>query len=590
MGKFTKPRGKPVLIIGAALSLALLGVTNANAGGGTAKPPAPAPAPPPTNVPNTPPPNFTAGTVGLHQFDMTGFMQTASGPDGSLCPGVPSKDWGGTLKINGISITVPCNSIVQMPASAVTFTELTKAPGLTLAAGGTPSYEAHVVGNIVNGSYIAGLVYVSQQASNTGDGVITSINYSTGTLMVGSAVGSPGADQVAVRLNDPNGRFGLKNSEKEAAGAPSQDPRFQVDDQNPTIHAATGYPMCVPRTDPTSTDDSLCPQNNRPKVVVNATDGRGNCRGFAEAGIVPLPKSGELPGPALGQAYCSAFVTGDPAALTNATAQRPFKADGTAPDARQQAPFEVGDYIHYSGTLSSDNAGGQYVSAHTVEANVGIFTQPTKGPSYLAIGEFGVGSADPNAVAVNGAAQETQNRIFLEAETTDVLSPVDIYMVDRLNAPGGTKYPGLTTGQDYQRWITPYAMTGEGATDPIGGGITTQSAGAQPQRIRLRATKAPIGMLTSPSRYMRVVNRNLCLPSTINTKAADGTECVNKAVAANGLSTGQYEAPVFSYIFPENVAPGASIVPNDFWNFDFLNQGEGGAATGNVGPLTTSPW
>ena len=36
-----------------------------------------------------------------------------------------------------------------------------------------------------------------------------------------------------------------------------------------------------------------------------------------------------------------------------------------------------------------------YISAHTVEANLGIYTQPGTQPSYLAIGEFGVGTADP---------------------------------------------------------------------------------------------------------------------------------------------------------------------------------------------------
>ena len=48
----------------------------------------------------------------------------------------------------------------------------------------------------------------------------------------------------------------------------------------------------------------------------------------------------------------------------------------------------------------------------------------------MAIGEFGVGTADPAATAANGAAQETQDRIFLESETTDVKTPVDIYYLD----------------------------------------------------------------------------------------------------------------------------------------------------------------
>src|SRR3954462_14128375 len=123
-------------------------------------------------------------------------------------------------------------------------------------------------------------------------------------------------------------------------------------------------------------------------------------------------------------------------------------------------------------------ASGDYVSAHTIEANVGIYTQPGTQPSYLAIGEFGVGSADPSATAVNGAAQETQDRIFLQAETTDVVVPVDIYLVDSDPAPGKK-----TTG-----WVPPNAMTGEtnlpnlSNGTSLSGGISTQFTGAQPQR------------------------------------------------------------------------------------------------------------
>ena len=41
-----------------------------------------------------------------------------------------------------------------------------------------------------------------------------------------------------VQINDPFGRFWR---------AQSPDARFSVDDQNPTIHSGTGYPVCVPR-------------------------------------------------------------------------------------------------------------------------------------------------------------------------------------------------------------------------------------------------------------------------------------------------------------------------------------------------------
>jgi hypothetical protein len=255
-------------------------------------------------------------------------------------------------------------------------------------------------------------------------------------------------------------------------------------------------------------------------------------------------------------------------------------------DPAQQAPFEVGDVISFSGTLMKARRGlPDFISAHTIEANVGIYTQPGTQPSYIAIGEFGVGTADPSATAASGVAQETQNRIFLEASTTDVKTPVDIYVMDI----------DRDTGAVRNRWVTPFEMTGENQLGDPSGGITTQNAGPQPQRARIRATKAPVGLLSQPSRTIRVVQRSLCAPQA----QADQTKldaCLGNApVVANGLQAGQYVAPVFEFIFPENVKPGDPIVPNDFWHLPFLRFGEGAAvpqtAVGpSVGALDPAPW
>jgi hypothetical protein len=259
-------------------------------------------------------------------------------------------------------------------------------------------------------------------------------------------------------------------------------------------------------------------------------------------------------------------------------------AIATEADARQQAPFEVGDFITYSGTLFKDAGGNTYISAHTIEANVGIYTQPGTQPSYLAIGEFGVGTADPLATAVNGAAQETQDRIFLEASTTDVKTPVDIYYMDVNPATGALR----------NRWVTPFEMTGE--CDPaltlaascygVSGGITTQNTGPQPQRARIRATKAPTGLLSQPTRNLRVMARSLCSPTFTADQALLDACIKNAPVVANGLVAGQYAAPVFEYIFPENVKPGDPTVPYDFWHLPFLRNGEGP----DVAPLLPAPW
>src|SRR4029078_7466448 len=142
------------------------------------------------------------------------------------------------------------------------------------------------------------------------------------------------------------------------------------------------------------------------------------------------------------------------------------------------------------------------VSANTIAPNLATYAQPGTQPAYVAIGEFGVGSADPSATAVSGGAQATGDRIFLESETTDVKTPVDIYMMD----------VNKDTGAITNRWITPYEMTGENQAGIPSGGITTQYTGPQPQRARIRATKAPTGLLSQPTRTVRVVPRTLCQP------------------------------------------------------------------------------
>lgn len=540
------------------VALALLGLgifaTAAQARGGTAKPPPGAIAP--FVTPTLPDPAFSVNPGLIHGFDVTGFIQDATAnATNAGCPNEsdPSR-FGGTVKLNNQVVTIPCNLVVQMPANTFTWADFVHGgPNLALGSG-YPSFEISVQGNVVDGKWIAGLAFVSQQSLNSGAGVIRSIDYALAELHVDT--GDP-AHPATVKINDPLGRFGR---------ARTPDARFSVDDVNPTIHAATGYPMCIPRVDldPTvalnNSDDPLCPQANRPKP---------SCRNFSTAGVVP-PTSGELtPAPA-GQVYCSQFVMPAPGAATG-------------PDARQQAPFEAGDYIQYSGTLINDPSGA-YVSAHTIEANVGIYTQPTTQPAYMAIGDFGVGTADPNATAVNGAGQETQDRIFLESETTDVKTPVDIYMQDVDPASGKLR----------NRWVTPYEMTGENQTGVPSGGITTQNTGPQPQRARIRATKAPAGLLSQPSRTIRVAQRSLCMPAGPTGQTALDDCFKNAPTFANGLVAGEYVAPVFEFIFPENVRPGDVIVPNDMWHLGFLRFGEGSttppAGGPSVGALTPAPW
>jgi len=546
-------------------------------GGGTAKPPVGAAAP--IAEPTLSTPTFSVAPTGIHGFTDIGFLQQAT-VSGAECPGTPASNYGGTAVINNVTITVPCNMTVQMPANTFTWADFVNAsPSLALDGGPYPSFELRVVGNIVgssptNGRHIAALMYFSQQSLNAGSGYITSIDYADGSFTVDPGSGSA---PVRVQLNDPKitDPADPANGTGRFSAGQSPDPRLSVDQTNPTVTGATGYPMCIPRTDPKSADDPLCPQRNRPLVA-------SGCRNFAQAGI-PLPKSGELPAPPAGQVYCSAFVMPDPASLS-----------GSDPDARQQMPFEVGDNVTFAGSLFKDAAGGTYISAHTVRANVGAFTQPGTQPSYLSIEGSLIGSADPQLTAVTGVTQEPRDRLVVEADTTDIESAVDVYLPDIDPQSGAVR----------SRWVTPQAMTSE-FNFFVGGGITTQFNGPQPQRARLRANKAPAGLLSNPGRTIRVSDRDACQPSdpqghnfgtpdyaTNPSRPGDVDACFQQLpLVANGLKAGMYTAPMFNFVFPENVEPGDPVVPFDLWHLGFLRYGEGpNPITPATGPLQPTPW
>jgi hypothetical protein len=580
-------------------------------GAGIQGPPNPGTGTPPalaTPAPVIPPIIFSTNPANIHGFDVTGFIQDATvwttGGATSACPALPQKQQGGSLKVNGLTITIPCNVTLQMPAATFTWSDmfnsfttgvgvapgnlkLTAARG-TVTASSFPSTEISVTGNIVNGVHIAGLVLVSQQSLNGAVGYVVGLDGANGVLLVGSSLTDP--NPVRVQINDPTGRYSIGKS---------PDDRFSVDPDNPTIKSSSGYPMCIPRDGA----DKKCPARNRPLVNVFAVN--GGCRNIFDAGVT-LPTGRDLAPPVAGQIYCSSFVMQDPATVPDPTLINPPVATHH-PTSFAQVPFVVGDFVTYAGTLFRGQGrfaggvlGSDFISAHTVEANVGVFTQPGTLPAYVAIGGFIVGADAP--ATFNGIPQEAQNKLILEANTTDVTSIADIYLMD-ISLANGTTIAN--------RWVTPANMTGGvGAAGSNGtlidGGLTTQFTGPQPGRIRIAAGKATPGILASPTRYLRVALRSLCDPANINSTVrvstpvqantfanpfppqggANTVQCLDRAIAANGLKTGQYLAPAFEFIFPENVTAGDPPVPYNFWALDFLVSGEGPG----TGQLIPRPW
>ena len=529
------------------------GVGGGGAGGAFAPAPLLAPAPVPA------------------QFDITGFIQEATlDSAGTICQASDPRLAGGTLRINDTVVIVPCNTVLQMPAATLAWQELfSLAPrdiGLPLDANGIPSqtglaltdsvtmplatrysngrlpsYEAHVQGNIVDGRYIAGLIFLSQQNLNLGQGTITAIDYHNGELQIASI--GPNPSSARVKINDPLGRFGLTHGAPGSSAAliePTYDQRFSVDAESPTVHAATGYPMCIPRSDPNvDGDDPLCPQANRPRSP--------------DCASLPTPFPAFALPPA-GQ-FCSSFVMPPPAR----GACTPAPGISCPPDATQQAPFVVGDFIDFQGTLKFDSK-GPYISAHTIVAHVGIYTSPGTMPAYAAIEMELQGTA---ALPIANLPQESTSKIKIEGYSTDPTNLVDIYAVD----------------------IDPLT----GATSDRLLGIANPSG--PPVVGRFRFIPAA-GAFLPPPREFRVVSRTMCGDPSQPCRMPSAAQTY-----ANGLIAGQYHAPNFEFIFPENTILGTAVVPANLQDFAFLFCGSGplttptaGATPPLVGQLDPAPW
>ncbi|HEY6908410.1 MAG TPA: hypothetical protein VI356_03505 [Myxococcales bacterium] len=498
---------------------------------------------------------------GSSQFDVTGFIQAATLD--STCQADPH--CGGTITVNGHLITVPKEIVVMFPANALTWQEtFAQAPApYGLAAAGGPSsgmamadlptplsqYEAHVVGNRVVGGpagadlYIAALIFVSQQSLNSGAGFISFIDYALGEMRVGGVLndlncaqgGTPATNPLCsgarVRINDPVGRYGR---------VMSPDVRFTVDADNPTIMSGTGYPMCFPRTDPAVSDDPLCPQAQRPVVS---------------------------PGPPV--QFAGTVNTNDP---TNPGLV------GVPPDALKQVPFEVGDYITFAGTLVTDNASqptagplpangtaGTYIAAHTIVSNIAVYTYPGTDPAYIMTDTALIGTG---GLTVLGAG-EAVIRTRFEGMSTDPSRLVHLYGIDT-NA-----LTGATTDRDY----------GTIGVDP---GAPT---GAVKGRWRFRPPCLAFGTVpTKPDKQCVMNQAGTFLPVTREMRSVIEGAWVpgQTTTAANGIIYGQYHAPIFEYIFPENI-PGTAIVPNNFNTIPFLTDG-GYTTAGGTLVHQLNPW
>ncbi|KAK8061378.1 hypothetical protein PG994_007744 [Apiospora phragmitis] len=179
-------------------------------------------------------------------FDLDGTIEGATTSDDTLF------NSGGTISVNGFTVTTPKNLQVGFPASWVPWKDFVNA----WKDGKFTGFEVLVVGNFVNGGGpIAAQVYVSSLITQGSSGFISQVNFD-GTMKI--------ANGPTIRINDPNAVY---------SGGYTESPFMTADDQNPSISSFSGFPMCVPR----SANDPLCPASNRP-VLAGTNSKQGTLR------------------------------------------------------------------------------------------------------------------------------------------------------------------------------------------------------------------------------------------------------------------------------------------------------------------------
>jgi hypothetical protein len=448
-----------------------------------------------------------------------------------------------TIVIHGVTIDIPANLIVQMPATYLTPSDIVQLnplnpgveSGLAKKDAKPPlvSFEATAVGNIIADKHIAGLVYISQGFLTVGAGYITSIGVGRSDEMTvgGDPTAAPAATDVKVRLNDPSGRFGIKTI---------WDPRFTADTGNPTIHAETGYPMCLPR----NAADAECPQANRPKA---------------------------------NGAYLTSFVMGTKTLPPTPAGAPSVPPCGSTCDPKLQAPFEVGDYITFSGIYQEDSPGATFIAAHTILAAIGIYTDPGVDPAYLSLEGSLVGTRGVTITNPSLPPQETQDRFKLEGRTTDPSRSVDAYALD-VNTTTGAK--------TYRFLFTPTKVNGPRGRFRF---IIGKAAGILFAGTAVMGATRELAIHVHSSSELPVTH----LTGTTVVEPAPPTSPPPPGTVANGLIANQYVAPVGEYIFPESLVPGLVALPNNFECLAFLQLGSGPLTTAsNVGPPVgrLSPW
>jgi hypothetical protein len=590
-----------------------------------------------------------ASTTPVTQFAIGGYIE-----DFKLTPPRGNPVLGGaTMTVNGKNIIIPDNTIAVMPASQLTVYDIfhmgptnvlgvnqlannlaNNESGLALRDVNKPisAFEVAISGNIVNGQYVAGLVNIAPEFLQVHQGYITNIDFATGDFCIGNnavppaALGLPRAGCLAtetrVKLNDPVGRYGKQRTEGD------QDPRFVVDDGNPTVRSVTGYPMCIPRVAPPAIDP-VCPITNRP---IETTTNRPLTRFVMDAvDLAPV-----VPG----AAPIAGFVD-----IPSCRKGRILGVSGRDCDSTQQVPLMVGDFLEtISANMGRDSSpinGGRYLSAWQVIASAGIYTKPcgvyginpitdptgiigsTSVPKRanakcnpmvdMAYMQWEVGIVGTVGTNLNVANVEGQDRIKMVGFTTDPTRQIEIYAIDTDNnlrwiANVGTeRIPFGRYTLFVQKDIAgrlPAASTG--GPIPIVDNKLGVDFGA-PRQFYVHMAKAETLIAGKQRNHNVKPVPGVCgglifagCPELYGTAVPTTADMINPATGkvftiANGLVPSQYFQPIGEYIFQEVTQIGDPLVPANFECLDFIVKGwhlttPALTAAGLTGVGQLNPW
>ncbi|RME41672.1 MAG: hypothetical protein D6796_15560, partial [Caldilineae bacterium] len=281
----------------------------------------------------------------------------------------PADVWsGGTVVVGGQTVIIPRNLLVDLPANRLTLQQIFEqapptckalgesglARGDACLGGGAGGIATIAANRTSAGNLIAGDVFL-EKGQESVSGQITFIDHTDGYLRLNGIPGDP-ATGVMVRLNDPDGRHSIQQGAGcDASLGPncSADPRFTLDPDNYTVAFVTGYPACLPSTQPRSFPDLL--------------DLNGN--GDTAESLT---------------AQSAADGTGD---LLCPDTNRSLNGGQPVDDSRRFAPLQVGDTVDADGNFELVN-GVYFLSAHTLRVHKPLTTQnlPTQ-PDYLFLEE-----------------------------------------------------------------------------------------------------------------------------------------------------------------------------------------------------------